>query len=220
MNYRFRNLTRALLFIAALAATALGCVWVGTSDSVRFNDSWNYREMQRLPPLPTITDDTSDSAMRKTEQLIEERNRVFEDLKHNGINSDAWFNPTDPELKSSAAIDALDAATALKQGSPAANVQAYLTARTLHDDNKPREEVESALDPAASDINLKDNVAYLRTAGVYRGNDLVEASRAFSALARKYPHSEKREAALFMTAVATMKTSLAYTPTSGDEAHL
>ena len=37
---------------------------------------------------------------------------------------------------------------------------------------------------------------------------------------RKYPHSEKREAALFMFAIATMKTSIAYTPTSGDEAHL
>src|SRR6185436_7591038 len=89
-----------------------------------------------------------------------------------------------------------------------------------HDQKATWEEVEKALGPATSDANLKDNVAYLKAAGLYRDDDLEDASSAFSALAHKYPHSEKREAALFMAALSLMKTSIAYTPTSGDEEHL
>src|ERR1043165_1758687 len=59
MNYKFRSLTSTLLFMAALAATALGCIWIETSDSVRFNGFQNYREMGRLPPLPTLADATN-----------------------------------------------------------------------------------------------------------------------------------------------------------------
>ncbi len=185
MNYRFHNhsfrsLTRALLFIAALAATALGCTWVGTPDSVRFNDTYNYTDMGRLPPLPAL----------------------------------------DREHSRNAEIDKSDAQSALKQGSQPSHVEAYLTARTLYDQGQTWDEIENALGPAASDANLKDNVAYLKAARQYHDDDLDEASRSFNDLARKYPHSEKREAALFMAALSIMKTSLAYTPTSGDEAHL
>src|SRR6185503_3410212 len=59
MTYKFhtfRSLTRALVFIGALAATALGCVWLGTSESVLFNDHYSYRDMGRLPPLPTLAE--------------------------------------------------------------------------------------------------------------------------------------------------------------------
>jgi hypothetical protein len=45
---------RVLLFMTALAATAIGCAWVGTSHSVRFNSYQTEREMGRLPPLPTM----------------------------------------------------------------------------------------------------------------------------------------------------------------------
>ena len=242
MDHRsFRNLTRALLFIAALAATALGCVWVGTSDSVRFNDSLSYREMGRLPPLPLmqqeapLNDDYELSEKRAREadeiwesagkleqegKITEERNRLLEYLKRTGNTPDLWSYPVDPSRRRNGAFDKLDALTALNQGSPLSHVQAYFAARTLHDQNKPAEELEKVLGPAASDVNLKDNIAYLKAAGLYRADDLEEASRAFSALARKYPHSEKREAALFMAALSIMKTSIPYTPTSGDEAHL
>ena len=55
MKYKFHHsLTRALLFIVAIAATALGCVWLGTPDSVRFNDYLDYNKMGRLPPLPRV----------------------------------------------------------------------------------------------------------------------------------------------------------------------
>lgn len=247
-----RTLPRALLLIVTLAATALGCVWLGTYDSVRFNDSEDYTDMGRLPPLPIFADATNAwgatlldentaednytrgerrsravdefwegvADLEKKGKTTEARNRLIEYLNRTHHARNVWFNPVDREHRRNGAIDKLDALTALGQGSPASRVQAYLAARTLHDQKKSREEVEQALGPAASDVNLKDNVAYLRAAGLYRNNELEEASRAFSALARKYPHSEKREAALFMTALSVMKTSITYTPTSGDEAHL
>ena len=250
MNYKFRTLTRTLLFIAALAATALGCGWLGTSESVRFNAYEDYNDMGRLPPLPTLADGTNTVRASWEEELdddytvaeenslavdgfwksaarFEQDGKLTEELdqlrgyvKSTRIARKQWFNPVDREHRRNAAIDKLDALTALKQGSPRAHVQAYLIARTLHDEDKPVEEVECALGPAASDANLKDNVAYLKAAGLYGQDKVEEASAAFNALARKYPHSEKREAAIFMAALSIMKTSLAYTPTSGDEAHL
>lgn len=265
MNRRFhindfrhstRRPTRALLFITVLAATTLGCVWVGTSDSVRFNGSLSERDMGRLPPLPILNDGTGtrgddsetedasensedyyavgekhsravDAFWERAEAFEKEGNlkgagdRLLEYLKRTNIpRDDIWFNPTNREYRRNGAIDKLDALTALVHGSPASRVQAYLVARTLHDQGKYWEEVERALGPAASDVNLKDNVAYLKAAGLYRDDDLEQASQAFSALVRKYPHSEKREAALFMAAVSIMKTSLSYTRSSGDEAHL
>jgi len=243
MNYKFhkfRRLTRVLLFIAALAATALGCVWVGTYDSVRFNDRYDYSEMGRLPPLPTLVDETHDdnyevgekhsrevdgiwesaTVFEKDGKVTEQLNRLLEYLKRTSIARNRWFDPTDREQRRNAGIDKIDALSALNQGSQASRVRAYLVARTLLDQDKPWEEIEKTLGPATSDINLKDNVAYLKAAWLYRDDQLVDAAEAFNELAHQYPRSEKREAALFMYAVATMKTSLAYTPTSGDEAHL
>ena len=251
MNYKFhtfRSLTRALVFIGALAATALGCVWLGTSESVRFNDHYSYRDMGRLPPLPTLADgsntlretwenedsyplDEKDSravdgfwesaaVFEKDGKTTDERNRLLEYVNRTRIARDLSFNPTDREHRRSSAIDKLDALTALTHGSSLSHVQAYLAARTLHDEDKSWDEVEKALGSAASDTNLKDNVAYLRAAGLYRDDELWDASEAFNALARKYPHSEKREAALFMDALSIMKMSNTYSPTSGDEAHL
>ncbi len=257
MNFKFHHrsfgsLTRALLFIAALAATALGCVWVGTSDSVRFNDSQDYNDMGRLPPLPIFGDATNtfranwsdenaaednytrgenrsravDELYEAVEELEKEgktteaRKQLIEYLNRTRFTRNVWFDPINRENRRNGGIDKLDALTALTQGSSSSRVQAYLVARTLHDQDKPLEEVDQALGPAASDANLKDNVAYLRAARLYRENKLNGASSAFSALVRKYPHSEKREAALFMAALSIMKTSISYSPTSGDEAHL
>src|SRR6185295_9353548 len=257
MNYKFhhrsfRSLTRALLFIIALAATGLGCVWLGTPASVRFNDYLDYNKMGRLPPLPTLADATntlraawgdeesaidnytlsekqsrdvdglwaSAMAFEKEGNVAGEQTQLREYLKRTSIAHYAWLNPDDREHRRNVAIDKLDALNALNQGSPRAHVQAYLAARTLHDQKATWEEVEKALGPAASDANLKDNVAYLKAAGLYHDDNLEDASSAFNALARKYPHSEKREAALFVAALSIMKTSITYTPTSGDEAHL
>ena len=245
----FRSITRVLLFIAAVTATALGCVWFGTSESVRFHGYQTEREMGRLPPLPTLAngsntlratwDDGPDEytvaerqsravdefweraeSFEKYGQSAQQSEALIEYLRATSVARDLWFDPKDREYRRNAAVDKLDALTALDRGSPPLHVQAYLLARTLQDEEKPVEEIDSALAPAAADVNLKDNVAYLKAARLYRDGDLIGAAQAFSALARKYPQSEKRDAALFMFAVATMKTSLAYTPTSGDEEHL
>ena len=124
-------------------------------------------------------------------------------MRYTSVQRDVWFNPADREHRRNAAIDKLDALTALDRGSPVSRVQAYLTARTLQDQDKPSDEVESALNKATSDANLKDNIAYLKAAFLYREEMFEEAAQAFGAIARKYPHSEKREAALFMSAIAT-----------------
>jgi hypothetical protein len=187
-NRSFRHLTHVLLFVAALAATALGCVWVGTPDSVRFNDHLDYNEMGRLPPLPAETNESE----KKNDKLVAERNRLLDYLKRNNLTDDVWFNPDNPDLKTSAGTDKLDALTALKQGSPFANVEAYMTARTLQDQDRPAEEVEQALAPAASDINLKDNIAYLRAAKHKVERVFLGWLKAVEAFVRRYPLSGKR----------------------------
>jgi len=174
--------------------------------------------MERLPPLPNFPDEIDPTVNSATTPQPEpERKRLLEYSKRAGVALDEWFKG---DFSSSPSIDKFDALTALNQGSPFSHVQAYLVARKLHDEGQPKEKVAEALNPAEADVNIKDNIAYLKAAGLYRDDELEDAADAFSALARKFPHSEKREAALFMAALAIMKTSLAYTPTSGDEAHL
>src|ERR1041384_4261148 len=123
MKYNFHHRSiRALLFIVALATTALGCVWLGTPDSVRFNDTLSYREMERLPPLPFAdqTDTTSNAPANK--QPTEEQKRLLEYSKRAGVALDQWFPPDD--LKGNASVDKFDALTALNHGSPFSHVQA------------------------------------------------------------------------------------------------
>ncbi|HEV2884310.1 MAG TPA: hypothetical protein VGW36_05595, partial [Pyrinomonadaceae bacterium] len=49
-----RITVRVLFLVGGLTATVVGCGWIGTSRSVRFNGYQNEREMGRLPPLPTL----------------------------------------------------------------------------------------------------------------------------------------------------------------------
>src|SRR5436309_12835568 len=67
--------------------------------------------------------------------------------------------------------------------------------------------------------SLNDNVTYLKAAQLYRQKEFEKAADAFRSVARRCPRGEKREAALFMTAVATMKTSVTYIPANGDPAN-
>ncbi len=128
-----------------------------------------------------------------------------------------WFDPTDAQARHNSATDRLDALGALDHGSKTSAVKAYLDARRLHDAKKPdASEVDHALEPARADRNLKDNAAYLKGAEQYRQDNFEEAATAFRRVAASYPQSEKREAALFMTAVATIKTSTTYIPASGN----
>ncbi|HKP72305.1 MAG TPA: outer membrane protein assembly factor BamD, partial [Pyrinomonadaceae bacterium] len=67
-----------------------------------------------------------------------------------------------------------------------------------------------SLDAVPRDKNLDDNVAYLRAAVHYTKADYEEAAASFKSLAARYPSTEKREAALFMNALAELKQSGSY----------
>jgi TolA-binding protein len=135
------------------------------------------------------------------------------------------------------AIDRLDALRSLDQGAGDAALRAWLAARKAYEqwDGTPDTDQAVSLNPlpqpspaqtlirrqvadlrkliaaASTDLHLKDNSDYLRAAVLYREGKLDEAAQAFNQLAVNYPHSEKREAALFMAAVLTMKQSSSFT---------
>ena len=242
MRVRLRILAIVALSIATLTATAFACGWMGTSDSVRFDGYQTERDMGRLPPLPTSevareTDSPDydyrneqahtrkidvlwDSALAAEQvgKLGEVRSLLKEYLQET-TTLGYIYDPTERQQRRNSAIDLLDALSALDHGSKPSRVQAYLWARRSHDE-KAYAGIQSALNEIGNDVRLKDNAAYLLAAQLYQQGKYAEAARDFNAVIRRYPQSEKREAALFMTAVATMKTSVAFTPTSGDEAHL
>ncbi len=153
-------------------------------------------------------------AAEKDGNLALDRNLLEEYLDRTAASRELWFSPRGSR---NSAIDRLDALSALGRGANAAKLKAYLDARRAYDSGEPvAEDFECALDLAWSDVNLKDNVAYLKAAKLHQQENFAEAGKAFAALARQYPRSEKRDAALFMTAVATMKTSALYIPESGN----
>lgn len=234
------------LSLTGAAIAVLGCGWSGTSHSVRFNGYQSEREMSRLPPLPTManginpiraswdSDDepydeddedafddysssedgskTLDSLWERAEEaekngnLSLARDLLIEYLKH-GV----------AQTRRNSANDRVDALNALSQGASSTAISAYLEARRCHDeDDRKSCDVGKGLDIAARDRNLKDNVAYLKAAEMYQQKNFAEAPAAFKLLASQFRHSEKREAALFMSAVATMKTSTAYIAASGN----
>lgn len=156
-------------------------------------------------------------AAEKDANLRLDRDLLNEYLKRTEITREVWDSPEASQLRRNSATDRLDALTALDRGSSVSKVSAYLNARHAHDSDKPdAEEIEHALDALKSDLNLKDNVAYLKAAELYRQEDFEAAADAFSVLVRRYPRSEKREAAMFMIALAIMKTSVTFIPASGN----
>jgi TolA-binding protein len=149
------------------------------------------------------------------------RSLLREYLARTNLQRDAWFAPVNCLQRRNSAVDQLDALAAYDKGASLPDVQAYLEARRAYDSEKSGEEINHALDAVRAGAQLADNVAYLRAAtSANRQSDYASAALAFKELAARYPQSEKREAALFMSAVATMKTSSSFTGTSGDEAHL
>jgi TolA-binding protein len=146
-----------------------------------------------------------------------DRDLLREYIERTVSGRDIWFSPSDRQQRRNSAFDRLDALSALDRGSNTSRVQAYLDARRAHEADEPvADEIARALEPVGSDLNLRDNVAYLKAAELYRQKEFAEAATGFTALARRFPHSERRDAALFMAAVATMKTSITYIPASGN----
>jgi TolA-binding protein len=149
-------------------------------------------------------------ATRADLELAQQALRTFlqeTELEHDESWSQGSFSMQE---KRNTAIDQLDALTALDHGTPPEKVDAYLTARRVYDEASPDDRLENALKAIPRDKNLEDNIAYLRAAMLYHAGDWAAASQAFKALNVAYPRSEKREAALFMSALARFKQSKSY----------
>ena len=112
------------------------------------------------------------------------------------------------QKRRNAAVDILDALTALRSGSRASSVKEYLEARYAYDDGLATEAVD-AFRTLKEDRNLQDNWDYLHAALlVTESRDL--SLEAFTNFAAKYPRSEKNEAALYMVAKLTMEGSYSF----------
>ena len=157
------------------------------------------------------------SAAEDDGDLRADRYLLHQYLERTTIARNVWFQPEDRQLRRNSAMDRLDALNALERGASVQRVRAYLKARRSHEAEKPNvEEIQQALAEVGGDADLKDNVAYLKAAQLYKQGEYAEAAKAFDAVARKYPQSEKRERAVFMSGVALMKTSANFE--SDDEA--
>lgn len=118
-----------------------------------------------------------------------------------------WPRRDDLQSRRNSAVDRLDALAALNHGSGEETVRLYLQARSAYDEQWPVEEVRLILDGVGADRNLIDNALYLQAALVLNreGNGQM-AAELFEKLVRSYPASEKREAAMFMAGVASMRS--------------
>ncbi|HKQ08486.1 MAG TPA: outer membrane protein assembly factor BamD [Blastocatellia bacterium] len=223
----------AALIVCAIAAAALGCSWPGTDHSVRFNAFRSAKEFGRLPRLSHSGDADNklfswsaeydkgenyeegeretkgidvlwDESLRaeQSEDLATVRRKLQEYLQRTArLRETGYSEPKDFRHRRNAAFDKLDALAALDQGASEDSVRCYLRARTLVDDGQPVVKLHAE---AAEDVHLADNVAYLWAVIDYSAD--AEAGIAkFKAFAARYPHSEKREAALYMAALATLK---------------
>lgn len=178
-----------------------------------------YQEMQRRTAEVDALWEQAEAA-QMNDELDRTRDLLREYLARTSVARDPGLDPKDRQQRRNSAIDRLDAFSALDKGTRASAVRSYLNARHAYDAQAPYEVVELALDVITPDEHLRDNAAYLRAALFYRERRDDEAVRDFKALASRYPRSEKREGALYMAALVTMKTSSSFTATSGDEAHL
>ena len=229
---------QVILCLAAVTATVMACGWPGTDHSVRFNAIRSKIEFGRLPPLPHFLEDEttrpvrfeyeydyderekkvkeidqlweSASAAQQRGDLIAMRGQLRDYLKRTDLENDSgWSSLSDVQKRRNSAIDRLDALTALDNGSSVFAVRSYLAARSSYEADTPAEEVRSAIAAFRSDKNLADNALYLEAALLY-SEGKETARQAFDLIVERYPRSEKREAALFMAGVISMKESKSY----------
>ncbi len=130
-----------------------------------------------------------------------------------------WVSLESRQHRRNSAIDRLDVIDSIDRNADLASLEGYLAARRAYDDKKPAPEIQAAIDAIPPEKDLRDNVAYLRAASLQREAKFEEAARAFDEISKLYQRSEKREAALLMSAIAHMKRSLSYTGVSGDDTH-
>jgi TolA-binding protein len=222
-----------LLYAVAGAGVVVGCGWMGTEHSVRFHSWRTERDFGRLPPLPfkaragrpqrsgdaeeetaLITQEDADAAWKTADEktaggdLAAARKLLLDFL----ANSESCRESC--QSRRNSAADLLDAMSALDSGTSDAVVRSYVDARRAYDSwlagQSTVEPVRAALELIPRDKNLDDNALYLRAAILYRENRKEESAQAFGELIARHPRSEKREAALLMSGMATMKGSASF----------
>lgn len=227
--------------LLAIAATVLACGWDSGSDhSVRFNPYCTEKEFGRLPSLPYrrerqnklfscdrdveyYSDDDDSKNAEQTDKLWDKASQAESDrqlgdarrLLHEYLSRTQtqryarWYSPRDVQKRRNTAFDKLDALGELDRGASQSAVRSYLSARSAYDSSGPADEVRRHLKEARSDTKFRDNADYLEAA--LRVSDPPQAAKEFARLAATYPQSEKREAALYMSALLSMKSSRAFT---------
>jgi outer membrane protein assembly factor BamD (BamD/ComL family) len=132
------------------------------------------------------------------------------------MREDRWNGPKELQARRNSAFDKLDALTAIDQGSSEQTVVDYLRARTTYDTRQPAEEVSRFLTSSRADRNLRDNAAYLAAAVSYRDGKNIGVD-CFSDVVSEFPKSEKRESALYMSAIVSMKASSSWAADGSDD---
>ncbi len=112
------------------------------------------------------------------------------------------------QTRRNSAYDLLDTLTALHQGSKVRTVKAYLDARNAFD--AETQDFEKFMIEPPADKNLEDNWDYLRAAVLYKADEKEDALIAFQKHLKKYPHSEKNEAARYMSAKISLEISYSF----------
>jgi tetratricopeptide (TPR) repeat protein len=112
--------------------------------------------------------------------------------------------------KRNSAFDRLDTIETLTFGASPQEVQHYLDARSAFEADSDSDVINSELESLAKSRALAANVAYLRAAMLYRAEDWEGAETAFRMAAKKFPHSNKADAAAYMAALSALKQSEIY----------
>ena len=133
-----------------------------------------------------------------------------------GMREDRWSGPKELQARRNSALDKLDALTAYDLGSSGETITDYLRARTAYDNRQSPEEISHLLTSCRADRNLKDNAAYLSAAVFYRDGKNIGV-HCFADVVAEFPKSEKRESALYMSAIVSMKASSSWAAEGSDD---
>ncbi|HEU4387198.1 MAG TPA: hypothetical protein VFV34_05335 [Blastocatellia bacterium] len=166
-------------------------------------------EEEEDPSVKDVEQQWTEAAEAETEGDLTQAGKHLQRFLEltSGLRDDDWDCSQNLQQRRNSAFDKLDALTALTQGSSPPAVRGYLAARSEFDVGAPAQKILEFLTVCLSDRNLRDNAAYLEAAIAYRGGETGAAVRRFDDLARRYPASEKREAAIFTAAIASLKES-------------
>ncbi|MBS1807774.1 MAG: outer membrane protein assembly factor BamD [Acidobacteria bacterium] len=205
-------------------------IYYNTMDASSDFETKEYTVKEPGPPNPFQPNADELWEQARTAQQLGKLNQV-QSLLQQYVKATAirpLENESEQQLRRNSAVDRLDALSALRQGSSAAVVTAYLSARDAYDamvsemnrdsanfpakpeENEHWQMLTLILTDAAKDRNLSDNWDYLRAAQLFQTRKNDSALAAFQQHITQHPHSEKNEAAMYMVAKLTREFSYSF----------